>query len=455
MLKITQLSKITALFIGLLFGANAFAQIGIGTTTPAAGSVLDITSTDKGILVPRVDIANLNTIAPVTGGATDGLLVWNTRAGTGIGYHYWSGIAWVPLSTGTNWSLFGNAATAIGTNFLGTTDNLPFALRTNNIERIRVLNTGNVGIGLNNPTAQLTVNQGAIFNESGGDFDFRIESDTRPNMFFVDASTDRIGINTNAPAYQFQMRNTGNIGATSMGESTNTGIDGVAFSAYNSGTTNGYNGFEGVTNYSGTNFTPSGVFGLAINASLTHVAIGVRGTANGRDGVGVYGSRQRAAGLLGWGGVFYNDLGYTGFFGAASDERTKTNIEVITNALNIINQLNPVTYNFDLIKYPNMGLNTEKEYGFIAQEVRQILPEIVRDKYLDTNATSEVKDKSKIKNNNEQFVVMDYTRIIPILTKGIKEQQSIIDNQNLKIESLELKLLNLESKVNIILKTEK
>jgi len=38
-----------------------------------------------------------------------------------------------------------------------------------------------------------------VFNESGADKDFRIEGDTKANLFFADASTDRIGINTNAP----------------------------------------------------------------------------------------------------------------------------------------------------------------------------------------------------------------------------------------------------------------
>jgi len=38
-----------------------------------------------------------------------------------------------------------------------------------------------------------------VFNESGADKDFRIEGDTKANLLFVDASTDRVGINTNAP----------------------------------------------------------------------------------------------------------------------------------------------------------------------------------------------------------------------------------------------------------------
>jgi hypothetical protein len=44
-------------------------------------------------------------------------------------------------------------------------------------------------------------------------------------------------------------------------------------------------------------------------------------------------------------------------------------------------QLNPVTYHFDLEKSTYMGLSTEKEYGFIAQEVREVLPEIISKDY--------------------------------------------------------------------------
>ena len=46
---------------------------------------------------------------------------------------------------------------SIATNFLGTTDNIPFAIRTNNIERIRVTTSGTVGINITTPGAPLHV----------------------------------------------------------------------------------------------------------------------------------------------------------------------------------------------------------------------------------------------------------------------------------------------------------
>ena len=45
----------------------------------------------------------------------------------------------------------------------------------------------------------LTVNAGAVFNEASADVDFRVEGNGEANLLFVDASTDRVGIGTNAP----------------------------------------------------------------------------------------------------------------------------------------------------------------------------------------------------------------------------------------------------------------
>lgn len=54
----------------------------------------------------------------------------------------------------------------------------------------------------------LVVQKSGTFNESGGDYDFRVEGDSQVNLFFVDASTNRIGINTNAPAKKLEVIDT-------------------------------------------------------------------------------------------------------------------------------------------------------------------------------------------------------------------------------------------------------
>jgi len=65
------------------------------------------------------------------------------------------------------------------------------ALTTTNILSLET--TGDVGIGINDPTAMLTVNGDAIFNESGGSNDFRIESNTEVNAMFVNGANDQVG----------------------------------------------------------------------------------------------------------------------------------------------------------------------------------------------------------------------------------------------------------------------
>ncbi|MEZ4874667.1 MAG: hypothetical protein R2793_04285 [Flavobacteriaceae bacterium] len=133
--------KLNLILFGILLSLNMYSQVGINTTSPQPGSMLDITSTDKGMLVPRVDIANLNTIAPITGGATESLLVYNTNTTTGKGYYYWSGTQWIALSS-DDWKKSGNAGTTPGTDFVGTTDNTALSIATNNTERIRITSNG-------------------------------------------------------------------------------------------------------------------------------------------------------------------------------------------------------------------------------------------------------------------------------------------------------------------------
>ena len=101
-----------------------------------------------------------------------------------------------------------------------------------------------------------------------------------------------------------------------------------------------------------------------------------------------------------------------------SDIRLKKNITPIQNSLSIIQKLNPVSYD----KKMNLASldYSIKENGFIAQELQKILPNLVH----------ESSDKDKL-------LSVNYTAIIPILTKGIQEQQVIIEDQKKRLEALE------------------
>jgi hypothetical protein len=125
----------------------AFAQnsVGIGTATPAASAQLDVVSTTKGMLVPRVTTVQMNAIAsPATG-----LLVYNTDSAA---FAYRNAGAWVYLignaTAASGWSTQGNAGTNPASNFIGTTDDQPVVVRQNN-QRAGLLASSNTSWGVN------------------------------------------------------------------------------------------------------------------------------------------------------------------------------------------------------------------------------------------------------------------------------------------------------------------
>lgn len=90
----------TKYIVSLLFLTSiTFAQIGVGTSTPNASAMLDVTSTSKGFLQPRVALTGTTDTATIASPAT-GLMVFNTAtAGSGAaavtpGVYYHNGTAW-------------------------------------------------------------------------------------------------------------------------------------------------------------------------------------------------------------------------------------------------------------------------------------------------------------------------------------------------------------------------
>nr|WP_321228086.1 tail fiber domain-containing protein [uncultured Psychroserpens sp.] len=267
------------------------------------------------------------------------------------------------------------------------------------------------------------------------------------NISLIDA---QVGVGTTTPAYTFQVINNGNIGATTLSESTNSGTDGVALTGYNLSTLNGYNAVEGATNG-----TFSGVFGLHIPTSGT-TGNGVYGTSNSSDAIGVFGTIPTTGTWLGFGGLFTGGLGYANGLYNISDARTKKDILQIDNALDKILNINGYTYKYDFNKYnSNTSNNNQIHYGFMAQNVKEFLPHAVATKSV-RFASDYQKSQSDATNNivSEMLNVVDYTAIIPVLVQAMKEQQSIINDQNSKIQDLEAKLLLLESKVNAIIESQ-
>ncbi len=90
---------IKVIFSIILLGfSNIYGQIGIQTNNPDGSAILDIVSSDKGLLIPRVTLSNdLSSPSPVSSPAT-GLLVYNIGTNQQSGFYYWSGNQWLMLT---------------------------------------------------------------------------------------------------------------------------------------------------------------------------------------------------------------------------------------------------------------------------------------------------------------------------------------------------------------------
>ena len=131
------------------------------------------------------------------------------------------------------------------------------------------------------------------------------------------------------------------------------------------------------------------------------------------------------------GGDFHADGNITAYSTTVgSDRRLKENIKKINYGLKDILKLNSVQFNW---REKRKG---KHDIGFIAQEVQEIIPEIV----------NEIPD---LENEDNKFLGVEYSKVVPVLVEAIKEQQGQIDKQQGQIDKQqkqidELKKMNEE-----------
>ena len=226
---------------------------------------------------------------------------------------------------------------------------------------------------------------------SGGGHNFQIGGSEKMRI----TSAGKVGIGLTAPGGKLDVQDTGTVApangqpGTGFNVRRSDGVLGVAI---------GYND-DPSTFYIQSNRMDGGV-GIAYNLALSPVRGNVLIATYTDNGYKLY--------------VNGNAAGPSGFANV-SDRRLKKDITPIESALNKVKLLNGVSFNWDKTLRPDLALDDKNHLGLIAQDVEEILPQVV------TTGIDELKTKT-----------ITYSDIVPVLIEAIKElsaKVSLLENK--------------------------
>ena len=106
----------------------------------------------------------------------------------------------------------------------------------------------------------------------------------------------------------------------------------------------------------------------------------------------------------------------------SSDKRLKKNVKIISNPLDKLNVLSGFTYDWSLDKCSEAGFKPkdEKQIGVFAQDVQSVIPQAVKPAPFDT-------DNEGLSISGDNYLTVQYEKIVPLLIESIKEQQKQIE----------------------------
>lgn len=190
-----------------------------------------------------------------------------------------------------------------------------------------------------------------------------------------------------------------------------------------------------------------GLEASAMSVGGSYNNTGVFTTAqNGMTNYGIWASTQNPS-SVDRAGYFQGLIQTTASYIQTSDSLFKTDVEDISNAISIIKRLNPKTYFMDSVSFPKMNFDIKKQFGFIAQEVEDVIPNIVYKSY-----HPGIRDS--IGNFIEEpieFKSLNYNAIIPINTQAIKELYLKVEKQTLSDQSIKSNVQDLTGSLNKVL----
>lgn len=121
------------------------------------------------------------------------------------------------------------------------------------------------------------------------------------------------------------------------------------------------------------------------------------------------------------------------FAQAIPDTELKTNVQPLTSALQRILQLQPSSYEFNTQKYTQLQLSQGRHYGFVAEHVQSVFPELVEQRTVSYMFGKNAFRQASVKSVNE-------AGLVPLLVASIKEQQQQIEELRAVAEELKKKM---------------
>jgi hypothetical protein len=347
-----------------------------------------------------------------------------------------------------SWVVGGNTLSTDGR--FGTNNNYGIIIETNNTERARITSSGAWGIGTTSPASKFAV------TSASGTSPFRAQVAGATKLLVSGNGSVTIGANTAGPANGLYVAGKVGIGITApvalldllnpvstIGINVKNNFTGNSDRAavYAHSVNNPGYGY-GVRAYGGW----YGVYGEAQGGSFIDFAYGVYGKATGTAGTryGVYGTAS--GGTVNAAGYF-NGAVWATSYKTISDRKFKESIAPLEHILQQVMKLKPAAYQFKTEAYKNMQLPAGKQLGLIADEVKEVFPELVQQAI--HPAEYDQDNKSNVISPEVKYEGINYQGLIPILIAAVQELKTENDQQQQMIEQLKNEITNLKKGGNI------
>lgn len=193
-------------------------------------------------------------------------------------------------------------------------------------------------------------------------------------------------------------------------------------------------------------------FGGVINTYSTKVTAALKADTEADTAHAVFGEVPNGS----YGFAIYGngDINATGGYFSLSDANLKMNISDYHNGLSTIMALKPKSYLFKPELAKKYNFHSTDQIGFLAQELEEVMPTLVRESRLISLSTTSRDAKENIAPEEMQAKAVNYIGLIPVITAAIQEQQGQIETLKKENEVMKAQLEFLMQEVQELKKSK-